>query len=183
MSTATTRAGTTTRPGFPVGEVVVAVGALALGVATVVGAFGIAVPSSASVMGPRAFPAVVGALLALSAAVVLVGLARGRRGEPEAGEDVDPDVRADWRTTALVAAAFLAHLLLIEVIGWVFAAAVLFGGAAWALGARPWWRGPLLGLALGLLVQVAFAMGLGFVLPTGPLLEPVPLLNGRGPGG
>lgn len=169
--------------GRPVGELVVALGALALGLYTVVGAFGIAVPSSASVMGPRAFPVAVGLLLVAAAGAVLVGLGRGRRGEAEGGEDLDPTVRDDWRTTALVAAAFVAHLALVEVVGWAFAAAVLFGGTAWALGARPWWRGPLLGLALGLLVQLVFAAGLQVTLPPGPLLDLVPVLNGRGLGG
>ena len=169
--------------GRPVGELVVALGALALGLYTVVGSFGIAVPSSASVMGPRAFPVAVGLLLVAAAGAVLAGLARGRRGEAEGGEDVDPGVRDDWRTTALVVAAFVAHLALIEVVGWAFAAAVLFGGTAWALGARPWWRGPLLGLVLGLVVQLVFAAGLGVTLPPGPLLDLVPVLNGRGPGG
>lgn len=180
MSTST--AASTGRRSLPVGEVVFAVAALGLGVATAVGALGIAVPGSAGVMGPRAFPVVVGALLVAASVAVLVGLARGRRGEPEGGEDVDPDAATDWRTAALVVLAVLAHLVLIEPLGWPIAAAVLFGGAAWALGARPWWRGPLLGLVLGLVIQVVFGVGLKLSLPAGPLLEPVPLLNGRGLG-
>ena len=57
-------------------------------------------------------------------------------------------------------------------------AAVLFGGAAVVLGARPVWRAIAFGVALALLVQVIFAGILDVSLPPGPLFEGVSILGG-----
>ena len=95
-----------------------------------------------------------------------------RRGSdaPEAGEDVDPSAPTDWKTLALLCAAFVAHIFLLERLGFVFTEALLFGAVAWVLGARgSWWRPPAIGLALALVTYVAFSRGLGVALPGGVL--------------
>lgn len=69
------------------------------------------------------------------------------------------------------------HILLVERIGWPLAAAVLFLGVAWSLGARSPLRAAAIGLVLGLVVQVLFVTGLGVSLPAG-LLRGVPFLDG-----
>jgi putative tricarboxylic transport membrane protein len=108
--------------------------------------------------------------------LVVTGLALGltvwRRGSdaPEEAEDVDPTLPTDWRTLALLVAAFVAHILLLEPLGFVFTEALLFAGAAWTLGARTrWWLTPLVGLAVSLTAYVAFSRGLGVALPPGVL--------------
>ncbi|SDU67990.1 tripartite tricarboxylate transporter TctB family protein [Jiangella alkaliphila] len=148
-----------------------------LGVFVLVDTATIAVPGSANAMGPRTFPYVVGALLVGAGVAVLVATARGRVGAAEDGEDVDPNAGTDWRTVVLLVAVFLAHAWLIERAGWPLAVAVLFAGAAWTLGARPWWRPVVVGVLLGLLLQVVFGTGLGLSLPAG-WLEGVPVIDG-----
>lgn len=139
---------------------------MVLGVATLVGAHAITIPLSSNVIGPRAFPYAVGAGLVVAGLAVLVGALRGDAADPEGGEDVDVASGTDWLTLVKVVAAFAAHVALLELLGWALAAAVLFGGVAWALGAS-WWRALLAGLVLGLLAQVAFVNGLGVTLPAG----------------
>ena len=61
---------------------------------------------------------------------------RGDRGPEEDGEDIDPDAPTSWRAVGIIALAFLAHALLINVVGWPLAVTAMFGVVAWALGAR-----------------------------------------------
>lgn len=163
--------------GRPWAEGGFAVALVALGVFTVVEAAGIQVPGSASSMGPQVFPYAVGALLVGSGAAVLYALSKGRRGMAEEGEDVDVSVGTDWVTVAKLAGSFIALVVLVEPLGWPLAATLLFAGAAWSLGARPWWRPALIGLVITLVVQVLFTQMLGVYLPSG-VLEGVPLLDG-----
>jgi putative tricarboxylic transport membrane protein len=160
------------------GELVLAVATAGLGAYVLLAAGSITVPGSTNTLGPRAFPYLVGGMLVAAGVALVVLVLSGRAGEEEGGEDVDPTVRTDWRTVALLVAALVAHVFAINVIGWPFAAAILFGGAAVILGARPWWRAALVGLALGLVIQVIFGGLLGLSLPPGPLLEGVPFLHG-----
>jgi putative tricarboxylic transport membrane protein len=142
---------------------------LALGVFALVGAFSIHVPVGVKV-GPTVFPIFVSLVLLGSAAAVIVAVLRGHRAQLEEGEDIDPDARTDWLTLAKIVGAVVAHLLLIDVIGWAPAAAVLFGVVAWALGAKRWWLAFVIGLALGVVVQVVFGGLMGLSLPWGPAL-------------
>ncbi len=141
----------------------------ALGVVALVGAFGIRAPVNARV-GPTAFPILVSVILLGSSVAVAIGVLRGRVGRAEDSEDVDPTARTDWIALLKIVALIVAHLLLVEPIGWAPAAALLFGGAAWALGARRWWLALLVGIALALAVQVLFGELLGLSLPRGPAL-------------
>ncbi|MFI2361737.1 tripartite tricarboxylate transporter TctB family protein [Promicromonospora sp. NPDC019610] len=166
------------RPRRRWGELVLALATTALGVYVLVAAGSITVPGSTNTLGPRAFPYLVGGMLVAAGAVLTVLILSGRVGEEEGGEDVDPTVRTDWLTVVLLVVALVVHVFAINVVGWPFAAALLFAGAAVVLGARPWWRAALVGLALGLVVQVIFGGLLGLSLPAGPLLEGVPFLRG-----
>jgi putative tricarboxylic transport membrane protein len=139
-----------------------------LGVFTVVEATHITVPGSATVVGPRAFPYAIGALLVATGVAVLVSLARGHRGEAESGEDVDIHLGTDWVRVALLVGSVLALVVLIEPLGWPIAATVLFGGAAWSLGARPLWRPLLVGALIAVVTQIVFTQALGAYLPAGP---------------
>lgn len=151
------------------GELVFALLVIGLGVFALVGAFLIRVPAGARV-GPTVFPIFVSVILLAAGVAVLVGVLRGHLGTPEESEDTDPDARTDWRTIAIILALVMAHLLLLEYIGWALAAALLFGGVAWALGNRRWWLGFVVGLVIGVLVQILFGELLGLSLPLGPVL-------------
>ncbi|NRG42616.1 tripartite tricarboxylate transporter TctB family protein [Rathayibacter sp. VKM Ac-2804] len=165
-----------------IGELIFVVLAVALGVFVFVGAFSIRVPGAGTQVGPRVFPFLVSGILTLSAVMVLVDVLRGRLGPQEEGEDIDAHAPTDWVTLGKLVAFVVAHIALIDVIGWALSAALLFGGVAWSLGAKKWWVALLVGLALGLTVQILFGGLLGLSLPLGPLLgwlQPLLDLIGR----
>jgi putative tricarboxylic transport membrane protein len=150
-----------------------------LGVALFLGALGVLVVVSALLLpesriargpvGPGAVPVVVGALLIVVSGFLAVDVWRGGRGEPEGGEDIELGGGTDWRTIAMLAAAFLANALLIESLGWVFSGAILFWGSAFALGSRHYIRDVVIAFVLSIGSWYLFALGLGIVLPPGLL--------------
>ncbi|MBT2500465.1 tripartite tricarboxylate transporter TctB family protein [Agromyces sp. ISL-38] len=178
-ATAPGEAPSTRRPRAPIGEFAFAAVCAALGVYAIVGAGFIRVPpGSASVLGPRVFPYAVGVLLVAASIAVIVQVARGRRGVPDDGEDIDPDAPTDWLTVGKLIVCFLSQLVLIELAGWPIAVAVLFAGAAWSLGAKRWWVALGVGLGLGLVTQLVFGVWLGLSLPAGPLLDWISIFHG-----
>lgn len=162
----------------PVGELAFAGGVAALGLFALVRAGSINEPISAGSMGPRVLPYMVGVALVLSGLAVVAAVLRGRHGEAEQGEDVADDEHADWVTVGMLVALLLVHVFLIVPAGWPVAATLLFAGSAIVLGAKPWWRAVVIGLLLALVLQAAFAGGLGVSLPAGPLFEGVSFLRG-----
>ncbi len=179
MPEASTGGGTNSAaPVLLIGEITFAAAILSLGIVGFVVGADIQTPSSASDMGPRAFPFMVSGLLVIIGGSLIVQLLRGRVGTPEEGEDVDPSVKTDWLTVAKLVGFVVAHILLIVPLGWPVAAALLFFGAAWSLGAKPWWRNALIGVVLALILQYVFAGLLGVSLPAGFLLEWVGIFNG-----
>jgi putative tricarboxylic transport membrane protein len=150
-----------------------------LGVALFLGALGLLVIVSALMLpestiargpvGPAAVPVVVGGLLVVVSVFLAVDVLRGGRGEPEGGEDIELGGGTDWRTVAIVAAAFLANALLIEPLGWPISGAILFWGAAFALGSRHYIRDAVIAIALGVGSWYLFVLGLGISLPVGIL--------------
>ncbi|KGJ75701.1 integral membrane protein [Cryobacterium roopkundense] len=165
-------------PVRPVGEIVFALVILSLGIVGFVAGAGIMTPSSASDIGPRAFPFLVSGLLVVIGIGLIIQLLRGHVGVADEGEDVDPTVKTDWLTVAKLVVCIAVHTILIVPLGWPVAAAVLFFGAGWSLGAKPWWRNALIAVALALVLQYVFAGLLGVSLPAGFLLEGVSFLNG-----
>lgn len=147
----------------------------AIGVFTLVDATTIVVRDDNAV-GPRAFPYAVGILLVVTGIAAIIATARGKLGQAEEAEDVDENVRTDWVTVGKLVAVLIAHLVLIDLVGWPVAAALLFFGAAWTMGAT-WWRALPIAVVLALVVQVVFASGLGLSLPAG-IFEGVPFLDG-----
>jgi putative tricarboxylic transport membrane protein len=150
-----------------------------LGVALFLGALGLLVivtalllPESAIArgpVGPGAVPVVVGGLLVVVSGFLALDVLRGGRGEPEGGEDIELGGGTDWRTIALLAAAFLSNALLIEPLGWPISGAILFWGSAFALGSRHYVRDAVIALVLGVGSWYLFVLGLNISLPVGIL--------------
>ncbi|MEV6783504.1 tripartite tricarboxylate transporter TctB family protein [Streptomyces sp. NPDC051098] len=122
-------------------------------------------------VGPKTVPLVVGVGLVLVAVLLTVDVLRGGRGEAEGGEDIDLSEPSDWRTVLLLAGVFLAFAVLIGPVGFPVAGALLFWGAAFALGSRHLDRDPLIAAVLSLLTYFVFDNLLGVPLPGGPLME------------
>ncbi|MFF0113473.1 tripartite tricarboxylate transporter TctB family protein [Streptomyces prasinus] len=121
-------------------------------------------------VGPRTVPLVVGAGLLVVAVLLAVDVMRGGRGEAESGEDVDLSEPADWRTVLLLTGVFLGSAVLIEPLGFPVAGALLFWGAAFALGSRRFDRDPLIAATVSLVAHTVFDNLLGVPLPGGPLM-------------
>lgn len=140
-----------------------------VGVVVLVDAYRIVAPATSNAVGPRFFPLVVGVLLVVAGSWLAVDVLRGGTGQPEIEEDIDLARPSDWRTLALLTAAFVVHALLIKPAGWPVAGAVLFWGTAAALGSRSWLRDAAVSVTLAVIVYLVFARGLGVSLPAGPL--------------
>ena len=121
-------------------------------------------------VGPRALPTAVGVFLLVVGVFHALDVLRGGHGEAEGGEDIDLSAPGDWRTVLLLAGAFLANAALIGVVGFPLSGAVLFWGAAYALGSRNPVRDPLIAAGLSLVTYVVFNNLLGVPLPGGPLM-------------
>ncbi|WP_348652641.1 tripartite tricarboxylate transporter TctB family protein [Streptomyces sp. WMMC500] len=122
-------------------------------------------------VGPEAVPTVVGTALLVVAALLAVDVLRGGKGEAEGGEDVDLDAPSEWRTVLLLAGVFLATAFLIGEVGFPVAGALLFWGAAYALGSRAFGTDPLVAAVLSVTTYLVFNNLLGVPLPGGPLME------------
>jgi putative tricarboxylic transport membrane protein len=120
-------------------------------------------------IGPRAVPTAVGIGLVVCAVLHAVDVLRGGRGEMEGGEDIDPDAKLDYKAVGLLVAVFLANALLIEPLGWAISGALLFWGAAFALGSRHFLRDACIAATLSVGSFYAFYYGLGITLPPGVL--------------
>jgi len=151
-------------------ELGVALFLLAVGVVVIVDAARIrAELTQRGPVGPKAVPIAVGVLLLVVAVLLARDVLGGGHGEQEGGEDIDLAHRSDWRTVLLLSGAFLANVVLIERAGWPVSGAVLFFGAAYALGSRHLVRDPLLAIGLSIVTWYLFAEGLGIGLPAGIL--------------
>lgn len=152
-------------------ELGVAVLLAVVGVVVVVDALGLDVPYSQSdPVGPRTVPYLVGALLLVCSVLLAVNVLRGGHGEAEEGEDVDLSAPTEWRVVVPLVLAFLANVLLIDVLGWVISGTLLFFCSSWALGSRHLVRDVVISVALALVTFYGFYVGLGVLLPAG-LLE------------
>jgi putative tricarboxylic transport membrane protein len=76
-------------------------------------------------------------------------------------------VRVDWRSLAWVVVSFAAFALLLNVLGWIVGAGLLFLGVAKGLGAPGWLRPLVVGLTVAALSYIAFDMVLDLSLPSG----------------
>lgn len=150
---------------YVVCAVLVAVGAFLLYDAmTLTGAFAKVDP-----VGPKMFPIVIGVGLILLAITLAIAIPRGFTGEAEAGEDVDPNAPADWRTVGMLVGLLVATIVLVEPLGWAITGAMLFAGTATVLGSRHYLRSILIGTVLAVGSFYAFYSGLGIPLPAGIL--------------
>ncbi|MEU4602329.1 tripartite tricarboxylate transporter TctB family protein [Kribbella sp. NPDC023972] len=117
----------------------------------------------------KTIPLAVGGLLVLTAVLLAIDVLRGGRGEQEAGEDVDLGHGSDWKTLGLLAATFLANILLIDRLGWPVSGAILFFGTSFALGSRHLIRNAIISIALSVGTWYLFNLALGIALPVGIL--------------
>jgi putative tricarboxylic transport membrane protein len=135
---------------------------------TIIDARGLAVGFGDPV-GPRVFPYIVGTGMIVLALLLAAATARGDVGEGEAGEDIDLTSPPDWVTVGRLVAILVLNLVLVNVLGWAITGALLFAGAAWALGSRTLLRDVLVGAVLSVGSWYFFYVTLGVPLTPGIL--------------
>ncbi|MFI6919598.1 tripartite tricarboxylate transporter TctB family protein [Nonomuraea spiralis] len=150
-------------------ELGLAVVVLGLGVFVVIGTLDVSAAASQLGLGPRFFPMLVGGAMVLIGAFYVIDVLRGGHGDPEESEDVDAAAPTDWRSVGLVSGIFLAFAALLDVLGWVIGASLLFFGLSVALGAEQRLRAAVVAVVLGVTTYLLFVKGLGVSLPAGPL--------------
>ncbi|MFD1536314.1 tripartite tricarboxylate transporter TctB family protein [Nonomuraea guangzhouensis] len=142
---------------------------LALGVFVVIGTLDVSAAASQLGIGPRFFPMLVGGSMIVVGLFYVADVLRGGRGDPEESEDVDVDAPADWRSVGLVSGIFLAFTAVLNVLGWIISASLLFWGLSLVLGAEHRLRAAGVGVILGIATYLLFVKGLGVSLPGGLL--------------
>ncbi len=147
----------------------------------VIGIVTMEVPSGAEAPGPKVFPIMVAILTGVLLVVQLVTLGRApkatMKADPAPAGKVAPSqppgthAANDINGVGLIGAvgSFFVFTLLLEPIGWLISAALLFVGIAWSIGARNVLTILAGGLAIASIVQLAFGGGLGMALPAGIL--------------
>jgi putative tricarboxylic transport membrane protein len=151
------------------GELLLALAVIVFGLLVVWQTTEIRLTPAYSRVGPRVIPYIVGAGLVLVGVWLAVEAWRGRAAVGAESEDVDPTRPTDWRCLGSLVAALLAYLVLLEPAGFVIASAVLFVGAAVAMGSRRYVRDVTAGIVLAMVLYVGFTRGLGLDLPAGVL--------------
>ena len=159
------------RAGPDLGELVLALAVVAFGAAVVWQTTQIRVTPAYSQVGPRVIPYIVGVGLVLLGAWLAVEAATGRGGPAvsDDSEDADPSLPTDWRVVGLLAVALTVYGLLIEPAGFVLASALLFAGAAFAMGSRRIARDAVIGVLFALVLYLGFTRGIDLDLPAGVL--------------
>ncbi|MGW3348354.1 tripartite tricarboxylate transporter TctB family protein [Nonomuraea rubra] len=150
-------------------ELGLAVVVLVLGVLVVVGTLDVSAAASQLGIGPRFFPVLVGGAMVLIGLFYVADVLRGGRGDPEESEDVDAEAPTDWRSLGLVSGIFLAFAALLDLLGWIVGASLLFFGLSVALGAGNKLRAALIAVVMGVATYLLFVNGLGVRLPGGVL--------------
>lgn len=120
-------------------------------------------------VGPRVFPYVVGSALLVLAVLLVVATLRGSKPEADDGEDIDLTMPADWRTVGKLVGVLVFTIATIGVLGWAISGALLFAGAAWALGSTTLIRDVIVGLVMAVGSWYGFYVGLGIPLSPGLL--------------
>lgn len=140
------------------------------------------IPEGTDAPGPRFFPGIIAAaLLALSIAQIAKTLTVRRpvaadRSDPPGIDDVETTPTQAQRLAGVQVSAFLwivggfaVFALLIEILGWILAAAGLFWCVARGFGSTAPLRDLVVALTASSIAYIAFDMALGLSLPSGIL--------------
>jgi putative tricarboxylic transport membrane protein len=152
----------TTARGLRLGEAVLAVFVLGLGLFVAVETAMLRTGPGYAAIGPKLFPWLVAAGLLLVGAALLYEARAGAVAHP-AGFDLD------LPPALMVTAGLVLQMILMRPAGFVIASAVLFVAITYAFGSRRVALNAAVGLVLCTATYVAFTRGLGLVLPAGVL--------------
>lgn len=135
-----------------------------IGIILAVGAARLPVEKGYSILGPQVFPFVIAALLIILAVILAIqAIKKGSQGSRD--QHSVAAQKASPKAAAWVSGGLLTLALLINSIGFVLAASILFAMAARGFGSKRILRDLLLGIGLVLPLYWLFSAGLGISLP------------------
>ncbi|GAA1213158.1 tripartite tricarboxylate transporter TctB family protein [Prauserella alba] len=132
----------------------------------VIGMVGMEVPPETTFPGPRFFPTI---LVVAGYALSILLVVHYLRHPDEEATETQYRTYSDWPAFAWVAGSFLAFAVLLDVLGWILAAGLLFWGVARGVGSKRPLFDVSVALLLSSLIYLVFAAGLGVTLPSGLL--------------
>ena len=152
-------------PAARVGELLVSLGLVAIGSFIVFETQSIAETQGYAQVGPRLFPAVIGAGLTICGAVLgWQAVFGGWRNLPLDERHATPD----WVAFGVISAGIVLHMFVIGWAGFILASTLLFVLIAKGFGSKRPLRDTLIAAVLATAVFVVFTRGLGLKLPGGP---------------
>jgi putative tricarboxylic transport membrane protein len=120
------------------------------------------VPPNYSAYGPQIFPYLSIVALVAAAVFLLWQTWAGRPGavKPESGD-------SDWTAVIAISAGLLSQAVLIERLGFVISAAILFFLVAWGFRSRKYLRDAIVAIVLSVATYLVFTQLLDLQLPPG----------------
>ncbi|WP_431694069.1 tripartite tricarboxylate transporter TctB family protein [Rhizobium giardinii] len=132
--------------------------ALALATVMIAYGYGLQAPFAYEPVGPRAFPLMAAAVIAVCGIILVL-----KPGEADTNEG-----SGITRPILILAGCLLAYALLFQPVGFVISTTVMMIPVAMVFGAL-WWQGAITGLFLAISSYLLFDKVLDVILPVGPL--------------
>lgn len=149
------------------GELIVAALLILLAAVLIYGNLTMNVVGEGGLLGPQGFGWLVAALCVAVAIALTLGAFRKPEDERRVAAAEAKD--ANWGAMSSAFVGLLAFTALLEFLGWLIAATLLFGIVATALGNRRVLWNLLIGFILAGVIQIVFGGVLGLALPAGIL--------------
>lgn len=166
-------------PNRDLGALVIPAVLLAVGVLLVSGIVTMDVAGDGGFFGPKMFPWLVAGLCFVVAAVMAFTIVRPAP-PPDTADpgdeadtilDTEPEQveTSNWQSVGIVVGGVVLFILLLEPVGWLISATLLFAIVAFGLGARNHLASLLGGVGMASVIQLAFSGFLGIHVPPGIL--------------
>ncbi|MFE1166055.1 tripartite tricarboxylate transporter TctB family protein [Nocardiopsis sp. NPDC058789] len=148
------------------GELLIGAVLLLMAVVLTLGNLGMDVIGDGGPLGPQGFGWFVAALATVIGTLLI---AAALRRTPERRRALATQERTNWRAVALVMLGLVAFSALIDVVGWLVMATVMFAAVATGLGNRNLTRNLTVGFVMAATIQIVFSGLLDLNLPSGLL--------------
>lgn len=120
-------------------------------------------------VGPRVIPYLVGGIMTVLGLMLAWQTWRAMQAAGAVPARDGPEARTDWPPIGAIAVGLVQQILLLEPLGFMPTAAILFYCVAYGFGSRRYLRDAVIAIALAIVAYVGFVHVLGLNLPAGTL--------------